>query len=120
MFTKIRSRTSKALIGYLILVLGILWAIGSVRNEGQDRRIDLRDSAKIVIIQGCERDNETRAILRGLVLSGVPQTQKLVKEGTLTKAQGDRQIALSKDAVKKLPDLNCKKVGAQFQLEAGK
>lgn len=120
MFATIKSKISKPLIGYIVLALAIVWALGSVRSEGIHRREDLRDSAKTVIVQSCQRDNQTRKILRGLIASGIPQTKKLVKEGTLTKAQGARQIRLSNHAIKKLPPLDCKKLGERFQAKASK
>lgn len=108
------------LLAYLTLAAAITYSIGYVRDEASNNREALAVSAKTVIVKSCNRDNDTRTTLRGLILSGIPQTKRLVREGTLTQAQADRQIKLTKEAVLKLPNTDCKKAGEDFAKEAQK
>lgn len=98
------------LVGYIILTIGIVFAIASEREHAQDQRRDLANNTKTVLIAGCDRNNALRRTLQELVLQGVPQTRKLVREGTLTPEQGDRNIKQSREAAAKLTPIDCDEV----------
>lgn len=114
MIDSVKKRLTWPLVGYIVLAVFVAYAIGAVRDQGSNGRNDLAGAAKAVIVDSCQRDNNTRAVLRNLMTQNIPQTKKFVAEGTLTQAQADRTIKATEDAVRNLPNTNCKAAGERF------
>lgn len=94
-------------VGYLILAGFTGFAFQQERSHSNENRAALASETRSVLVKGCERQNVLRVTLRGLILQGIPQVKQYVKEGTLTPAQGERSIASSRDAAKKLAPTDC-------------
>jgi hypothetical protein len=94
-------------VSYLILVAAIAFSMNSIQNESEDRRADIVHATQEVIHDSCERGNDTRRLLRGLIREGQTVNKKYLEEGLLTRAQYDRAIATNNEAIKKLHDIDC-------------
>lgn len=99
-------------VGYLILAGFTGFAFQQERSHSNENRAALAAQTRKTLIAGCERQNQLRVTLQGLISSGIPQTRQYVKDGTLTPAQGDRAIAQAKTAIHTLRPTDCKKVYA--------
>jgi hypothetical protein len=108
------NRRHLPLLGYLLLAGASAYSVGAVRHEATTRRGDLRQAAVQVVRDGCKRDNQTRALLRGILKSSIPTTQQFVREGTLTQAQADRSIEATKVSLKRLHGIDCDKAAERF------
>ena len=89
-----------ALIGYLILLAGLIFAWNERDQQTAARRADnvaarhqIVNTGNAVAVSGCNRDFESATKLRALIAAGRPQIKQYVKDGTLTPAQGDRALA---------------------------
>lgn len=111
-------RRHSYVISYLILAAAFAYSINSVRNEGVDRRTEIVNATQKVILDSCERGNDTRGLLRDLILEGQGQLKLYLKDGVLTQAQYSRAIAANENAAKKLADVDCAKAVATVE-EAG-
>lgn len=96
-------------LGYLILAIATGYTFQVERDHSDQNRHDLAVQTRTVLVKGCERQNVLRVTLRHLILQGIPQTKKFLKEGTLTQAQAHRTIKITRDAAKKLAPTNCTK-----------
>lgn len=95
------------LVAYL-LVAGIsLYALTNGLGQAEESREALRDSARVVVIEACERDNTTRSALRDILRDNIKSIEQFKAEGTLTEAQAARSIADTKKAINQLPNDNC-------------
>lgn len=97
-------------IGYLILAGFTGYAFQQEREHSNQNREAIAQQTHNTLVAGCERQNELRTTLRGLIARGIPQTRQYVKDGTLTPAQGDRAIAQSKTAIYTLRSTDCNSV----------
>lgn len=95
------------LLGYVFLVAAIAYTINNVRDEGIQRRAELARSARVVVIDGCKRDNTTRATLRKLILDSKSQLKQYEKEGLLNANQVARAIKDNEKAAAELPPVDC-------------
>lgn len=108
-FTDFKNRRHLPVVAYLILAGFTAFAFQQEREHSNQNREQLAQQTRVVLIAGCERQNQLRVTLQGLIASGIPQTKQYVKDGTLTPAQGDRSIAQSKTAIKTLAPVDCTK-----------
>lgn len=97
-------------VGYLILAGFTGFAFAEERAHSNQNRAALAAQTHKTLVAGCERQNELRVTLQGLIKSGIPQTKQYVRDGTITPAQGDRAIAQAQTAIKTLAPVDCKKV----------
>lgn len=95
-------------VGFIILALAVIFALGEVRGEGKERRESLAASARLVVIEGCNRDNDTRRILREIINDGAAELDQYVKEGLITPAQAERARKQNQRAIKALGNTDCK------------
>lgn len=111
-------RRHSYVISYLILAAAFAYSINSVRAEGAQRRTEIVNATQQVIKDSCNRGNDTRQLLRGLITDGQGQLKLYLKDGVLTQAQYDRAIAANANAAKKLADVDCDKA-IQRVIDAG-
>ena len=104
------NRRHLPVVAYLILAGFTAFAFNQEREHSNQNREALASQTRTVLVAGCERQNELRKTLQGLIASGIPQTKQYVKDGTITPAQGDRAIAQSQTAIKTIAPVDCKKV----------
>lgn len=99
---------------YLLVAGMSIVALQVGLSNASESREALADSARTVVIDGCERDNDTRAIIRQIIQSGKDDIEAYVKEGVLTREQADRALKANDQAIKKLPDADCEAAAAQI------
>ncbi len=109
----------RGVIGYLVLTAAVAYAIAGVQAQGKERRQNLADSARTVVIDGCERDNATRSALRQIIVRGDRELKAYVKEGTITKAQADRARSANRSALRKLKDVDCQSEAEKLSQKDG-
>ena len=96
-------------MAYLLLAIVIAFTFAAQRQNAKDDSARIASNTRIVLIAGCERQNVLRSTLQELILAGIPQTEKFVKEGTLTQAQANRSIVQTRIAARKLAPTDCVK-----------
>jgi hypothetical protein len=107
---KAAHRTMKgAVIGYVILFLGVLGMYFNGQSVSKKERGAVVDSGRIVSVDGCNRDYNTIQTLRDEISKSKKRTQQLVKEGTLTQAQADRAIEQTNDLLERYQLPDCRK-----------
>ena len=97
----------KGILGYLLLAAAMTYSVSEVATEAGEDRKALADSARVVVIDGCNRDNDTRKALRQIIEANEAELDKYVKEGTITKAQADRAREANEKAQALLKDIDC-------------
>jgi hypothetical protein len=80
-------------------------------------RIQVVEGERQVILKSCHTGNQLRRTLRQLLASGIPQTERYVKEHTLTQAQADRAIAETYRDIRKLRNNNCTKLAGTVKFK---
>lgn len=100
-------RRHRAIIAYLFLVAGIIFALASDQRHNSEARDRLAYQTRTVLVAGCERSNDTRVTLQGILRQNVPTVRQYVEEGTISEAQGERSIIATAKAVKKLRPVDC-------------
>lgn len=106
-----------AIIGFLILLFGLGFVLHENANTASDARKQIQaqsekadkaivKSGRTVSVAGCNRDFRTIRRLRRLIAQNHAQIDTFVAEGTLSKAQGERQHAVINKQIKqyRLPD----------------
>lgn len=101
--------------GFVVLAFATAFSFSQERTHSNANHQLIVSSGRKVVIQSCEGTNNLRLVLHDLVLSGIASTQKFVKEGTLTKAQGDRAIAESYTAASELGPIDCQDLAKQLR-----
>lgn len=105
-------------LAYVLLAVAIAFTIARVSDAQTNARSDLRTAAVEVVRSACERDNETREVLRGLLAENFAASKQYVKEGLLTQAQADRSDKLTREGIKKLSKTDCEASAAEFKLQS--
>lgn len=95
------------LIGYLILLAAVLFSVVRVSNVADQGRQNLQQSARVVVLAGCKRDNDTRAAVRRIIRRSARELPKYLKEGVITKEQYKRAVDANRDALALLGSTNC-------------
>jgi uncharacterized protein HemX len=105
-----RIRKRLPLAGYAVLAIATGFTLAAERQHSSQQRQDLANQTRTILTKSCQRDNNLRTTLQGIILTSIKQIDQSVKDGTITQAQADRYIAQSKDSAKKVAPLNCVKL----------
>ena len=108
-----------AVIGFLILLLGIGYVQWDSDNSNREAREDIQKqsvqadraivkSGRTVSVAGCNRDFVTITRLRELILVGRQDIREYVADGTLTPAQGVRAQQRITERVRRYPLPDCR------------
>jgi hypothetical protein len=97
-------------VAYLILAGFTGYAFSVERDHSNQNRTQLAAQTRVVLLRGCERQNDLRVILQGILRQSEKSLDQYVKDGTLTQVQADRYRAQTQDALTKLQPTNCLKV----------
>lgn len=105
------------LVAFLIVVIGFGASLAlnnryhnatteKVNQQGEASRKAIVKSGDAISVTGCNRDYDTIDTLRDELEKSADRVHRFVREGTLSVAQGERQIAETRDLLKryKLPD----------------
>lgn len=95
------------LIGYLILVAAVVFSIARVSNVADQGRENLQHSAKVVVLEGCKRDNDTRAAVRRIIRRSSRELPRYLAEGVINKEQYERAVDANRDALALLGPTDC-------------
>lgn len=83
----LRSYRRQAIIGFLILLIGVAAAFYRGQTLANDSRDAIVDSGDVVAVSGCNRDYETIDALRDQLEVSLDRIDQLEADGTYTKAQ---------------------------------
>lgn len=99
--------------GYVVLALATAGTFAREAQHNAKQRADLARQTTTVLQNGCARGNVLRTTLQRIILQGIPQVEQYIKDGTLTREQGDRAIAQARTNARLVGPLNCatRKVG---------
>jgi hypothetical protein len=107
----------QALIGYLILVAGVVVAFAQNHSESNARRVQgvsarhaVVQSGRAVAVEGCNRDFESTKSLRGVLVASQAASAQSFKRGEITKQRYEQSQAFFKTQLEKLPLPDCRKV----------
>lgn len=103
------------LVGYLILLAAVLFSIARVSGVSQEGRENLQRSARVVVLEGCKRDNDTRAAVRRIIRRSARELPKYLAEGVINKEQYKRAVDANRDALALLGPADCLKSAAIIQ-----
>jgi hypothetical protein len=94
------------LIGYVILVIGVIYAIAVEHTHSTQSREALAQETHATLVQGCERGNELRGALRRLVASSQPP-HSAVTTGKITEEQYRQGLKFQRATQHVLRPINC-------------
>lgn len=90
------------LAGYLILALATAWSF----KTADDARDRVADQTRSALIAGCERANDNRQAIIGLVAQTVPP-QRSVEKGLITEQRRQDAIAFAELTERELAPVDC-------------
>lgn len=105
--TRIISRS--ATLGFLILLLGIIYVFHTSNAQNSDGRDAIVSSGRTVAVDGCNRDYQDRVQFIELLLRGEQAVIVAHKAGTTSNAQYAQGIAFYERQLKEYPLLDCRK-----------
>lgn len=94
---------------YLLLAGFTIYAFSVERDHSNQNRAELAKQTRVVLIRGCERQNQLRNALSGITKQSIGTIKLYVKDGTITPAQGDRSLAQIHTTLRVLRPTDCAK-----------
>lgn len=98
----------RAVAGFLILFLASMANILYSNQVSTDAREQVVKSGDIVAVSGCNRDYEDRIAVRSVLVESKAFTKQAVKEGRLTKTEGDLRLDFYNARLEALPLPDCR------------
>lgn len=95
------------LVAFLVLAIATGYSFKLERDHSNQSRRELATQTRQVLYQSCLRGNQLRSTLQHIILNGIPQTRQYVKDGTITQAQANRSIKLSREAAVGVAPIDC-------------
>lgn len=100
---------NRPVIAYLLLVAALIWSLNSIRAEGVHRREEIAKVTNQTLLASCNRGNDTRKLLRGIIRANLPTLKQALNDGTINQVQYERALAANRAAIVKLHDVDCQK-----------
>lgn len=101
-----------AVVGFVVLLLGVGYNIYDVNQRSADGRDALVKSGRVVSVSGCNRDFNSISALRGLLTSARASQREAVKRGDIpapSPAQQTRTDEFYHDQFQKIKLPDCRK-----------
>lgn len=98
----------EALIGFLVLLFGVLAAITITLKQGDDSRSAIVKSGNLLAVDGCNRDFVSREEIRSVLTASQGFQARAFKNGTITQEQYDSALAFYEERLKALPLPDCR------------
>lgn len=96
-------------VAYLFLAGFTGYAFQVERTHSNENRVELAQQTRIVLIRGCERQNDLRRALADILHQSLKSVDQYVKDGTLTPEQAERSKAQTREALLKIKPTDCLK-----------
>lgn len=102
----VRRYRNRALIGFLILLAGLVTTDILRRQDSENARTAIVRSGRVVAVDGCNRDFRSAQNLRSIFLALIADTNRRQKLGIISSEQRDRAITFYQErlATTTLPD----------------
>lgn len=98
-----------ALIGFLVLLVGVLAALHTATNEAEQARQAIIDSARVVVVDGCNRDFIDRMQVRGVLIASRREARALYHRGEINRENYLSRLAFYREQLHNLPLPDCRR-----------
>jgi hypothetical protein len=88
----VRNYARGALLGFLVLLLSIVYVLGVQRHDANEANRAVVQSGQVVSVDGCNRDYHTIGRLRSLFLRLEDAARESYQKGRVTKEQADQAV----------------------------
>jgi hypothetical protein len=106
--TAVNRVRKSAVIGFLILLLGIGFNIWDNKQQGEHSRHAIVNSGRVVSVAGCNRDFHTITATRGVLIAAKKNVRAQEKAGRFTKDQADDAVTFYNTQLGKLTLPDCR------------
>jgi hypothetical protein len=107
---KAAKRTQRrALVGFLVLLFGLLAAIWIGGNQAENARKAIVDTGRIVSVSGCNRDYEDRVAVRKVLIASKEFTKNAFRRLNLSPEEVQLRLDFYDEQLADLPLPDCRK-----------
>lgn len=99
----------RALIGFLVLLAGVSFAAHNTQTEAANARDAILESARIVVVDGCNRDFIDRLQVRGVLEDSSKDIRRRYNEGAMPREEAIRRLKFYKHELSTLPLPDCRR-----------